>query len=331
MHWIELSIWIGLATIGLVGAGLGAGLETGVYTMNRVRLHVLQHQGIPSAVRLARLFATPSALIASLLIGHNACVKLATHAAAVMLDSRDLSQWVVVVVDALIMIPLLFAFADTVPKDLFAIHADRLLYLFSRPMAALVILCRFSGLLLLITGASQILMRLLGVHRLDATFHPRRQVQTLVREGVGLGLLSDEQMAIVERVLALGERTVEQVMKPWPQVITVHLKAPPTVLWTLASKTGRTRFPVIDDVGDVVGLVHLHDALVAGRDQCPPIAVLMASPETLLHTTALHDALAELQQRRCETAILIDETRRPVGIVTIKDLIEPITGQLAEL
>lgn len=329
MSTTQYIMWLALVLIGLIMAGLGGGLETGVYSLNRIRLHVLAHQGVSSAKRLAGYVAAPASLIAALLILHNCGVKLATHAAAVLLHDRHLADWQVVVFDALIMMPLLFVFAETLPKDIFAIHADRMVYPFTRPMVWLVHLCRLTGLLWLFGGVSRIVMWALGMHKTDQPFHPRRQVGFLVREGVGHGVVSDEQMAIVDRVLSLGDRSVADVMTPWKEVTTVRATDPPDVLWNLATRLPHSRFPVVDQQGNVLGTVSVFEALKRDKGQVPPIASLMKPAETFDSRTPLREGLTTLQQRRCAMAVILDRRGRHVGLVTIKDLIEPITGELA--
>ena len=324
----ELLFWYGAALLGVVMAGLGAGLETGVYSLNRIRLHVFA-QTNNSARLLAKQIATPAALIVALLIAHNASVKLATHSAAMLLHETGLPNWQVVLLDVLLMIPLLFIFGETVPKDLFAVHADRLLYPFARPMVLLVYVCRYSGVLPLINWANQIFVWLLGLREDAKPFHPRQQVQTLVKEGVGHGLLSDDQLAMVNRVLDLGEQRVANVMTLWPQVITVGVDDAPAILWDLASRTTRTRFPVLDRNGKVVGVVNVYDALVQEKNSCPPIRSLMGTAQQLSGDMPLRDALSHLQEHRQAMAIATDAQNRPIGVVSIKDLIEEITGELA--
>ena len=328
MSLFGVIIWVGLVAIGLLIAGLGAGLETGVYSLNRVRFRVLQHQTNRSARLLAPYVAAPSALIATLLIAHNAGVKLATHAVAVLLHERDLTQWQVVSFDVLIIMPLLFVFAETLPKDLFTIHADRLLLPFARSIVGLIHLLRYTGVLPLMTGASQLIMWLLGIQYQAESLHPRREVETLVREGVGHGVVSDEQLEIVERVLALGGRCVADVMIPWEKVIKMGIDDPAAVLWELVSTSKQSRFPVVDGEGRVQGLVNVFDALVYEKDQCPSVDVLMIPAETFVEDMPLRDALSQLQQRRCAMAVVENRQNRSVGIVTIKDLLEPITGEL---
>ena len=330
MSWIEICLWCLVAVIGVIGAGVGAGLETGVYSLNRIQLRVRQHQGYSTARLLAKQLIAPAALIAALLLVHNAGVFTATHATAMLLSNKQLTEWQIVAFDVLIILPLLFVFAETVPKDLFSIHADRLLYTFARPMAAIMWLCRYSGVLPLIMGTTHILMWTLGLRSSTEPIHPRHEIQTLVRESVGHGVLSDEQMAIVERVLALGGRRVADVMTPWEKVVKVHIHERPTVLWELTSKTTHSGFPVVDRKGRVHGMINVFDALVHTKDQCPPIESLIIPAGTFPQDIPLREALAQLQERRVTMALVTDHRTRPVGLVTIKDLIEPITGELAE-
>ncbi len=56
------------------------------------------------------------------------------------------------------------------------------------------------GLVPLINLATSVVMHQLGGNSHARPFHPRRQVEVLVKEGVGYGLLSDDQSAMVVRV-----------------------------------------------------------------------------------------------------------------------------------
>jgi CBS domain containing-hemolysin-like protein len=166
--------------------------------------------------------------------------------------------------------------------------------------------------------------------------HPRRQVYQYIREGVGRGLLSDEQSSIAQRVLALSSRRVRDEMVPWPQVITVSIDAPAATLWELADRTSRSRFPVVDAGGQVCGILHLLEVLIRDRDACPPVRELMTPAVTLDADASLRTGLRLLQDRRAHMAVVFETVaagdgrrQRPVGIVTPKDLVETITGELA--
>lgn len=325
---LDIVMWFALAAVGLLIAGLGSAFEIGAYSLNPVRLHVLEHSGNARARILSQHLAAPATLIASMLIVHNTGVKLATHAGAVLLRSQDLSEWQVIGFDAVIMMPLLFIFAETVPKNLFAVYADRLMYLFAYLMAILVGACRYSGICWLLTSASNLIMKPLGIHIVAHSFHPRHRVRTLVKESVGYGLLDDEQLAITERTLALAGQTVEEHMQPWRQVIRLKSGDHPKMLWKLANEMSHSRFPVVNADGSVIGVLNIANALVYMPQDCPAVAELIDPVKTLNATTPLRRALATLRKSTVPMAI-VTRQGQPVGIVTLKDLIEPITGELA--
>ncbi len=323
-------IWWAVMVVGLAGSALYSGLETGAYSLNRVRLQIFSHQGYRGAAALYKLIRAPTTLLAILLIGNNVANYMGTAGMTVLLQDAGLTDWQIVAANLLIITPLLFVFGETLPKDLFAAHSDQLMYRFVWFLRWSGNVFRWVGLLPLIELFSKQFARSLRTERVPTAFHPRRHVEALVKEGVGYGLLSDDQSAIVERVLELNHRTVAGEMIEWPDVRRVSIDDPPTAIHGLAERTSHGRLPVTDASGRVVGVVRVVDALLHEPDQCPPIADLMTEPLTLAPTTPLRQAITALQRHHTALAIVTDDKSpdTPVGIVTMKDLVEPITGEL---
>lgn len=323
-----MTCWVLLMLAGFAGSALYSGMETGSYTINRVRLHVQADRGKRGAMALRRLLDQPATLLSTLLIGNNVANYLGTAGLAVLLEAMALSDWQTILLNTLIVTPLLFVFGETLPKDTMAAHSDRLM----TPLAPLLQFSRWlftvTGLVPLIRLFSGVVMRLIGSDVADTVFTPRRRVELLVREGVGHGLLSDEQSAIVDRVLRLSGRRVKQEMIDWKQVLTVRADDPPQKLRELADRSSRSRYPVVDANQQVIGVVDVFDVLLHPADGCPPIRELMVQPDIISPEMPLRAALRQLQQSGSAIAIVTDK-QRPVGVVTIKDLVEPITGELA--
>lgn len=321
--------WLALMLIGFAGSALYSGMETGAYSLNRIRLHLLDHQHVPGAHRLRQMLENSTLLLSTLLIGNNLTNYLGTGALAVILQGEGFNEWQSIVLNTIIVTPILFIFGETLPKDLFAAHADRLMYPLSRVLNASRWLFTITGLNALIQVLSRPAMRALGQHDQASPFHPRSQMQWLMREGVGYGVVSDEQSALVERVLSLTGRTVRDELVPWSQVTKVRDTDGAAALWTLADRTSRSRFPVLDDKNRVVGVVNLADVLLYKPGDCPPVTELMHPPFFLDADLPLRQALAGLQRRHAGLAIVRDGRGQPVGVATAKDLVEPITGDLA--
>ncbi|MCC7146550.1 MAG: DUF21 domain-containing protein [Phycisphaeraceae bacterium] len=324
VYWLS---WA-MVVVGFTGSAIYSGVETGIYSINRVRLELLAEQGRRSAWRLKHLLARPTSVLSTLLIGNNLANYVGTAGVTLLLEQMGLRDWQVIIANILIVTPLLFVFGETLPKDLFAAHSDVLTYRMSWLLEGSRRVFRVMGLLPLVELIS---LRLTGSIHPQAmrTLHPRRQVEMLVREGVGRGLLSDEQSAIIERVMALSERTVDQEAVPWERVVKVNIDDPPSSLWALADQTSLSRFPVVDDEGIVLGIVSLYDALQHEQDQCPSIGTLMKPAPAIEAGTLLRLALDRFQREKLALAIVVGEQYAPRGLVTVKDLIEPIIGDLA--
>ncbi|MEM7626440.1 MAG: CNNM domain-containing protein [Planctomycetota bacterium] len=313
---------------GFSGSALYSGMETGAYTINRVRLQVLADRGQRGAVALRRLLDRPATLLATLLIGNNLANYLGTFGLAVLLENMELRDWQTIVLNTLIVTPLLFVFGETLPKDTMALHGDRLMPPLSPVLRGSRAMFTYTGIVPLIRLFSAAVLRLMGQPAGERVFAPRKRVEMLVREGVGTGLLSDEQSAIVDRVLRLGGRTVRQEMVAWADVLSVRINDPSARLWELADRSSRSRFPVLDGAGRVVGLIDVFDALLHAPETCPPIRELMSEPQTVAADQPLRLALQDFQTRGIAIAVVTDHDR-PVGVVTVKDLVEPITGDLS--
>lgn len=327
MTTAEVLIWCGLMAVGFAGSALFSGMETGAYRLNRVRLYVRAARQERAATILDHLIHRPAALLGTLLIGNNIANYLGTAALGVLLSASALAEWQVVVVNTLLVSLLLLVFGETLPKDLFAAHADRLMYPLAKVLRALQWVFTATLVLPAVVAMSRVAVRLAGGGSPN-TMSPRLRVAELVRQGAGYGLLSDEQAALAQRALALSSRSVAAEQTPWLKV--QHLRAEQTVadLLALAEHSRHSRFPVVSKSGKVTGTVDLIDALAEGWPRERKLAACAAAALAVPAKLTIRQALARLQEEHVGLAVVTDPAGRPTGIVTIKDLIEPLTGDI---
>ena len=330
MSDVHLIIWSLLMCAGFAGSALYSGMETGTYSLNRIRLHVLKHENNHAAITLHRLLEQPAALLTTLLIGNNITNYLGTAAMGVILASMQLGDWEEILLNALIVTPVLLIVGETLPKDLFAAHCDKLMYRLTPVLSFSRRLFTYTGLVPLISLFSMTLMRIIGQSGRTTVFHPRRQVGLLVREGVGYGILSNEQSAMIDRVLDMSDRTVRDEMTLWANVQRLRESDHYDMIRLIAKRMTHAHVPVLDAGGHVVGLLRLNDALIHDPDTCPPLRQMLEPAPTVPQEMPVSEALARIKQNAAGLAIVTGKAGQPVGVVTVKDLIEPITGDLRQ-
>ena len=169
-------------------------------------------------------------------------------------------------------------------------------------------------------------LKLLGGSSSGALSHPRRRVQALMREGAG-GVVTNEQSDLVERVFYAERRLVNDEAVPWSAVQTVGEDAATADLFALAQQSQRSRLPVVNAAGHVVGVLDLFELLLFTPQDCPPLRQLLKPAAYISPYTGLRTAWAAFQSNGWGLAI-VGDPERPVGVVTMKDLVEPITGEL---
>ena len=327
MSGFEIASWIGLMLFGFAGSALFSGMETGCYSLNRVRLQVRRHRGDASAHRLDRLVTRPTVLLSTLLIGNNIMNQLGAASLTRLFEAGGMTVMQVVICSVVIVTPILFIFGETLPKDLFAAYADRLMYPLARVLNGARILLTVTGFVPLVTLFTGLVMRWVGVGDAPEALQARHRFGSLMKEGLGVGIISDEQSAITDRILKLSERCVRDEMVPWAEVTTLAPDTDIAELRELATQTSLTRFPECDTTG-VIGMLNLFDVITQPPASCPPMSELMRPVQTLAPSMPVRAALTHLQQQEIALAIVADEAQTPLGIVTAKDLIEPITGDL---
>ncbi|MFH8371270.1 hemolysin family protein [Streptomyces sp. NPDC018031] len=152
------------------------------------------------------------------------------------------------------------------------------------------------------------------------------ELARMVSDSSEAGLLDDRATERLREALELGRRPVREVALPVTSVVSATLGVTPEGLERLAAESGFSRFPVIDEDGRIRGYLHVKDALDARpRDvsfrtrQMRPIARVRAE-------TPLDDVLHAMRRSRTHLAAVIGVDGRPVGLVTMEDLLRVLVS-----
>jgi len=156
-------------------------------------------------------------------------------------------------------------------------------------------------LLLAMKWASRHILRLWRIEATDAvkTVFTAEELAGLVSQARTEGLLGSEEHARITGALALHRRTAADALRPWSMVTTVAEDVSPASLEVLATRTGRSRFPVVQRATRrVLGFVHVKDILgyegAARRAPVPPGLVrplAVVPPDRTLGVVTLDDVL----------------------------------------
>lgn len=313
------------ALVAMMLSAMFSGIETGLYTINRVRLAVRASHGDRRALRLQRYLANPNRMLSTLLVGNNLVHYGMSFCIAAIIDSFHLSPGSAIAINAAVVIPVLFIFGETLPKDLFRTYTDRWSYSLAGFLTVVEKILLFTGLVPLVQTVGNFAAKRLGTDD-TAGATARQRMSQLIKEGMGAGVLTEAQTTLADRALSIRDRTVQSVMVPWKRMLCIAPDAGQQARELHIRYRSYTRLPVVDHDGRVAGILSLLDALLEPQKSTRE---LMTPPLIFEPDTPLREALRRMREERQPMAIVAQPGKpQPIGLVTIKDLIEPLTGEL---
>jgi CBS domain containing-hemolysin-like protein len=161
---------------------------------------------------------------------------------------------------------------------------------------------------------------------------------------------SESERAILQNVLQLGEKHVEDVMVPRADIEAIDIDSTLGEMIARFRKVGHSRIPVYaDNIDNITGFIHVKDALrrITSEVNEPDrdVSIKLVSPplrqklgkldiaRTVLFVPPLMpvgDLLQQMQAKRVHMAIVIDEYGGTDGVVTIEDLLEAVVGEIED-
>ncbi|MBN1343692.1 MAG: DUF21 domain-containing protein [Phycisphaerae bacterium] len=328
-------LWILVATtvVALALSAFYSGCETGLYCLNTVRLELGRRSGRRSSILLGRMLRDREGIIATTLVGTNLANYLATACVVSILSLGAMSEQKAEVVTTLLLTPIIFVFAEVTPKNLFRREADHLMRRLVWPLRISDLLFRATGVIALLKGLARFAARLVGFGRARSliALEPRQRITAMLREGVGAGVLSEEQSAMVDRVMSLSSVQVRSAMIPRDKVHAVSVDATRADVVELTRSHSYSRMPVTDPSDKVVGVLRVFDVLADasaedGRERS--ITDFVSPPLLLEPDQSITAALTTMQRHGVPMAILVGPQDKFLGIITVKDLVEEIVGDL---
>jgi CBS domain containing-hemolysin-like protein len=179
------------------------------------------------------------------------------------------------------------------------------------------------------------ILRVIGVEPKEELSFARtaEELTSLVRRSARAGSLDNDTATLLARALAFGDLTAQDVMTPRPRVESLERTETAQDVIDRARRTGFSRFPVIDDgIDDVVGLVHVKQAIAVPREKRGDVRVtaLQTEAHRVPETMRLDLLLGDLRGRGYQMAIVVDEYGGTAGVTTLEDLVEELVGEVSD-
>ena len=145
--------------------------------------------------------------------------------------------------------------------------------------------------------------------------------------------LDPRERLMIRSILRLDETTAREVMIPRVDFVAVEKETTVKEVAQRMLETGHSRLPVYSESPDhIIGVVHSRDLLpfLSKRGKMPMAEDLIRPAFFTPESKHLDELLKELQEKRTQMAIVVDEYGGVEGLITIEDLMEEIVGEIED-
>jgi CBS domain containing-hemolysin-like protein len=162
--------------------------------------------------------------------------------------------------------------------------------------------------------------------------HSDEELRQLFEESHKSGLIDQTEMSLMDNVIDFSDRTAREIMIPRTEVICLYTGNSFEENLEVALREQLTRYPVCGtDKDNIVGFIHIKDILyMLAKQTKKDINSIIRPLSTVPETLCISDLFRQMQKKRAQIALLIDEYGGTAGIVTLEDIIEEVFGEIQD-
>lgn len=238
--------------------------------------------------------------------------------------SEPIAQTIIVVT----VTYLSLVFGELLPKRIGMSLAEKTAKVMVRPMNFLATIS--APFVWLLSKSTSLMFSLIGLHE-DNTKVTEEEIKSIIQEGTDSGEIQPVEQDIVERVFLMGDLTVGSIMTCKHDLVWFDIKMTSEQVRTIMNEDIYEVYPVADgDLDHIKGVVSLKDLFVSLDKEGFSLDNLIR-PATYFHENmSIYKMLEQMKSDRVSRGLVCDEFGSCIGIVTIKDMMEGLVGNISE-
>ncbi|HOU97984.1 MAG TPA: hemolysin family protein [Bacteroidales bacterium] len=317
----------------LLLSAIFSGLEIAFITTDKLRLEIDKKQDKWYANILNPIYANPKKFIATLLIANNLVLVIygifSSDILNYQLSSFTQNTILILIITSFISTIFILFFGEFIPKSIFMLRANSLLYVFSLPSVILFYL--FYPITWFFISLSDIFIRLIYGKTKNASSElvfSKYDLYQMVHNSMTNEEKQEDldyELKIFHNALTFDKVKLKECIVPRTEIAAIEMNAPIQQIKDKFIETGYSKLLVYkDNMDNIVGYVHIGDIFSNPTELKQIIREIIIVPETL----TANKLLSEFIQKKKSIALVVDEFGGTSGIVTIEDVLEEIFGEI---
>ena len=220
-------------------------------------------------------------------------------------------------------------FGELVPKSISIQRAEATALVLALPMRVCYVL--WYPVVVVMNGISSFFLHLTGFSAASESeeSHSPEELRMLILDSSRQGQLDESEGRMLGNIFSFYSKMAKDIMIHRMDVAALAVADGIGAAKKLVLKSGYTRFPVYDGNRDnIIGFIHAKDLL--HKDNDTDLRSIMREPLYTYETAHLDRVLEQMQEKRRQFCVVVDEYGLWQGIFTMEDLMEAIVGDIQD-
>ena len=224
---------------------------------------------------------------------------------------------------------LTLVIGELVPKRLGLAKAESISKFIAKPM---MVLSKITyPLVWVLAKSTSFISNLLGLNNTKDSPVTEAEIKAMMKESLDDGELDEAEHDMVERVFDLGDRKISSIMTHRSELVTLDIKDSKEILRNKVEKHLYNNYPVVSGkIDNVIGFVSLKSLFVTIDDDDFCLKDIITKSYYLPESMNVNKALEFFKNKRIKSTLVTDEFGSVIGIVSLKDIMEAIVGEMLE-
>ena len=295
--------------------------------INRYRLKHLAKENNKSAKRVTKLLRRTDRLLGVILIGNNFTHTLGT-AIATVIAIRVWDESAVLAVTVFMTI-IMIIFAEVMPKTIAALRPESIAFpssYFLKPLLKIL-----SPLVSLVSWISNGVTKLIGIDLEEAEKQLTSEELKTILESSGI---PENQLNMLLGVFEMDYLSVNDVMIPKNEIEGIDINDDIEKIEKEIKNNDFSYIPFYNDnIENIVGFLGANEKaeyIGSSSSDKELLKSLIVAPLYVPENTSLNNQLKNFQKEKKRVGVIVDEYGDVEGLITLRDIIQIVVGELSE-
>lgn len=154
------------------------------------------------------------------------------------------------------------------------------------------------------------------------------EIKAMINEGSELGTIEEEEKDIIERVFHLGDRNITSLMTHRTDIVWFDVNEEQSSVKEKIKEFQHSVYPICNEtIDDIEGIVYVKDMYLK-----PDFSLkeLMRKALFIPENNSAYQVLEKIKRTKIHYAFIVDEYGSLLGMITVKDILNAIVGEMPE-